>query len=133
MNDKISVDYSSIDILRQEQYDDLAYEYAEKVYEAEEYSDPVDFLSNCLAIEYFPNATFHELLQLYYSEQGENIEDKVRGYVPYRKGFLMHHGVGYSWESADLFGGSADGRAKGYFENWLWEKGFKLYDSSLDE
>ena len=38
----------------------------------------------------------------------------------------MTHGINYSWLSADLFGGTADGRAVNQFEDWLKNKGFKL-------
>lgn len=122
----IPINYDCIDILEDEMYDELVWDYCEKVCKREDYSDAESFMQNVLAIEYFPDVTFHSLLQQYFEEKGEDIEEKVRGYVKYKQGFLMTHGIGYSWESADLFGGSADGRAKPEFERWLEEKGFTL-------
>lgn len=122
----IPINYTCFDILENEGYDDLIYFYAEAVHAKEDCSSADEFLSQVLAIEYFPDMTFHHLLSQYFEEQGKSIEDEVRGYYPYKLGFLMTHGVGYAWESADLFGGTADGRAKQKFKDWLDKKGFEL-------
>ena len=120
----VPVNYDSINIINDEQYDDLLYIYAEEVYKKEDAQDAYSFLSNALAIEYFPDVTFHNLLEQYFEAQGKDIEDEVRGYYPYKRGFLMTHGIGYAWESTDLFGDSSNG--KNNFEAWLKEKGFEL-------
>jgi len=126
MSELVPISYFHEDILENSSLDELVYLYAERVYKQEDCSSPEDFLEQVIAIEYFPDITFHSLLEEYYEEQGKDIEDEVRGYVPHKSGFLMTHGVNYSWLSADLFGGTADGKAVNQFEDWLKNKGFKL-------
>ena len=126
MDNLTPISFFHEDILEDSSLDELVYLYAERVYKQEDCSSVDSFLNNVLAIEYFPDITFHHLLEEYFEEQGKDIEDEVRGYVPHKSGFLMTHGVNYSWLSADLFGGSADGKGVDNFEEWLKKKGMYL-------
>ena len=99
--------------------DDSLYSYAEKVYRAEDYDSPDEFLQNITSLEYFANDKFNKALESWYETQGKKISDEVRGYVEYGRGFLMTHGGGYDWKSADLCGGSGNGVAWKEFENWV--------------
>lgn len=69
-------------------------------------------------------SAFVKLLCEYAASKDKSVEDMVRGYVDVdTNSFLMHHGVGYDWKSADLFGGSADGYARKDFEQFCRARG----------
>ena len=91
MSELVPISYFHEDILEDSSLDELVYLYAERVYKQEDCSSPEDFLEQVIAIEYFPDVTFHSLLEEYFEEQGKDIEDEVRGYVPHKSGFLMTH------------------------------------------
>lgn len=119
---KITVDYTSKNIMEDEALDEVVYAFCEANWKDNYYSLD-DMLTSVIAIEYFPNATFKDLLTQWYEEQGMDIADKVRCYFEYRKGFLMEHGCGYDWTDEDLY----DGRER-EFKAWLDAKGFELVD-----
>ena len=123
--DLIPVSYSHDNILDTMETDEL-YDYCNHVYRQEEYDDAEDMMSDIMALEYFYDATFHALLAKYFEEKGKNIEDEVRGYMPYKKGFLMIHGVNYDWKDADLVGGSANGQTWKDFEKKKKKQGYEL-------
>lgn len=120
---KIVVDYSSKNILEDESMDEVVWMFCEKNYKNNECGSPDEMMSDIIAIEYFPSATFKDLLTKYYEEQGMDIAEKVRNYTEYKKGFLMEHGCGYAWENDDLYN-----RDKKKFLEWLDAKGFQLVD-----
>ena len=124
-NNLLPVSFMHTDLLNDGD-DELIYTYCETVYRKEDYSSPEEMLDQILALEYFPDPTFHALLEKYFKEHNKDIEDEVRGYAQHKAGFLMTHGLGYDWFSADLCGGTANGYAFRDFENWLAEQGFVL-------
>lgn len=97
--------------------DEELYMYSEYVYKSEGYSDPMDFLSNVIGVEYYANPTFMDILAQYLGTKGKDLSD-IRGYMPYKKGFLMCHGCNYDWFSADLLCASDDGTGKREFFQW---------------
>ena len=121
----ISVSYEHEDIMDTMDTEEL-YEYCNRVYKAEDCSSADDMMESLMCVEYFPNVTFHELLEKFLAEQNKDIKETVRAYMPYKKGFVMTHGIGYDWKSADLLGGSANGKAWRQFEDWLETNGYTL-------
>ena len=74
-------------------------------------------------IEEFHQKAFKDALKQWAELQGKEIEDMVRGYVDTGFGsFQMLHGIGYSWFSADLYGGNSDGIMKNKFDDWAEEE-----------
>ncbi len=74
-------------------------------------------------IEEFHQKAFKDALKQWAELQGKEIEDMVRGYVDTGFGsFQMVHGIGYSWFSADLYGGNSDGVMKNKFDDWAEEE-----------
>lgn len=74
-------------------------------------------------IEEFHQKAFKDALKQWAELQGKEIEDMVRGYVDTGFGsFQMVHGIGYSWFSADLYGGNSDGIMKNKFDDWAEEE-----------
>lgn len=119
----ISVDYTSYNILEDESMDEVVYDYCEKMWKKSDYSSVDDMLSSVIAIEYFPSPTYKDLVTQFYAQHGEHIEDKVRGYLEYKRGFLMEHGCGYDWVNEDIYS-----RRKIEFLDWLSNKGFQLVE-----
>lgn len=74
-------------------------------------------------IEEFHQKAFKDALKQWAELHGKEIEDMVRGYVDTGFGsFQMVHGIGYSWFSADLYGGNSDGIMKNKFDDWAEEE-----------
>lgn len=74
-------------------------------------------------IQEFHQKAFKNALKQWAELQGKKIEDMVRGYVDTGFGsFQMVHGIGYSWFSADLYGGNSDGVMKNKFDDWAEEE-----------
>lgn len=102
----------------------LLFEYCEHLYETnEDYRDDFesayDLLDSFLCVEFFGNATFNDLLKEFLLANGKTMEEAIRDYYSLEDGFLMVHGIGYSWASADLCGGTADGEAWREFQDFL--------------
>ena len=125
MKDLIPVAFSHTDILDTVD-DELFYSYCEHIYKQEDCSSVEDMMSSLVALEQFPDVTFCNLLSQYLEEKGKDIEGTVRGYYPYKKGFLMTHGGNYDWLDADLLGGTGNGYTYKDFENWLEQNGYYL-------
>ena len=122
MTNLIGIDYNCEDIARNEAYEDLFYLYCETMCKSAGYADAYEMMGDVIAVEYFPNATLHDLLKEWYeTTRGKDISEGVRGYYRYKKGFLMTHGCGYSWEKDDIFDGDKAG-----FVQWLANKGMEL-------
>ena len=111
---------------KKDEYAEVLDDYTDKIYKEEDYPSPQAFLDDAVFIEYFPNSTFHTLLQRYFEEQGKSIEDVVRGYVPYKRGFIMTHGGGYAWTAVDLLGEQNDSSVEEEFKKWIINQGYKL-------
>ncbi|MEE3344324.1 MAG: hypothetical protein VZS44_09560 [Bacilli bacterium] len=127
MNNLLPISYSYTDVLTSgELSDDMLWDYCASIYHKMDCSSPDEVLQDLLCVEYFPDVTFHTLLERYLEEQGKDIDDVVRGYAPHKKGFLMTHGYGYSWQDSDLLGGSGDGKEFNKFEEWLEKQGYCL-------
>ena len=84
----------------------------------------VDYLmSGMPMIAEFRQRAFKDALSEWADLHGKTVEEMVRGYVDNGWGsFQMIHGFGYDWMSADLFGGSSDGKARTEFEKWAGEE-----------
>ncbi len=89
-----------------------------------EYDNVFQALSSGMPmIEEFHQKAFKDALKQWAELQGKEIEDMVRGYVDTGFGsFQMLHGIGYSWFSADLYGGNSDGVMKNKFDDWAEEE-----------
>lgn len=98
------------DVLDRDEYDEIAY------YLVEQHPDEEDFI-NLFRISIY--SALYELLEQWYEEQGKNLEDEVRGYFEYGDYVYFVTGSGYSIYSADLLGGSANGRAENEFDEFV--------------
>lgn len=89
-----------------------------------EYDNVFQALSSGMPmIQEFHQEAFKNALKQWAELQGKKIEDMVRGYVDTGFGsFQMVHGIGYSWFSADLYGGNSDGVMKNKFDDWAEEE-----------
>lgn len=89
-----------------------------------EYDNVFQALSSGMPmIQEFHQEAFKDALKQWAELQGKDIEDMVRGYVDTGFGsFQMVHGIGYSWFSADLYGGNSDGVMKNKFDDWAEEE-----------
>lgn len=123
----IELDGTCINMIdKKDEYAEVLADYTGKIYKEEDYPSPQAFLDDAVFIEYFPNSTFHTLLQRYFEEQGLSIEEVVRGYVPYKRGFIMTHGGGYAWLAVDLLGYQNDSSTEQEFKKWIINQGYKL-------
>lgn len=102
----------------------LSTEKLEEEFETSDFEKVCQILSSGMPmIEEFHQKAFKDALEQWAELQGKKIEDMVRGYVDTGFGsFQMLHGVGYSWFSADLYGGNSDGVMKNKFDDWAEEE-----------
>lgn len=85
--------------------------------DAEEFEDVL--LDGMPMLAEFHQRAFKDAISAWADLHGEAVEDMVRGYVDSGWGsFQMIHGCGYAWMSADLYGGSSDGKAEREFNDW---------------
>jgi len=100
-------------VLDRDEYDEIAYCLVEQ------HPDEEDFI-NLFRISIY--SALYELLEQWYEEQGKDLEDEIRGYFEYGDYVYFVTGSGYSIYSADLLGGSADGRAEREFDEFVEER-----------
>lgn len=89
----------------------------------ERYENPVSGLTTAFVSKY---SLLYEWLNDYYTEQGKNLEDEVRGYrwskSKQGEGFTFKHGHGCSYLDSDLLGGNGDGKTERLFDEFVERK-----------
>ena len=103
------------EVLDRDEFGEVAYNLVEI------HPDEEDFI-NLFRIS--TDSALYSLLQDWYEQQGLDMEYSIRGYYEdeYNGYVYFVTGSGYSIYSADLLGGSADGRAEREFDKFVEER-----------
>lgn len=109
---------------------EISYAIAEQIVIKDEIADPsdpdfddivaeeADFIGLYRISKY---SHLYDLLCDWYDEIGEDMEEKIRGFYDDGDYIYFVTGCGYSIYSADLLGGSSNGRAESEFDSFVRE------------